>query len=97
MQLAIDLLKRINLFYINFGRSSNEKVLITYFNMTQGESAESVQSSLSRLFQKSLIMRIPQEGKEGPCTEIIPTEYTLGLLDNYSVEEIFFNRMQKQD
>ncbi len=95
MQLAIDILKRINLFYVNYGRSSNEKVLITYFNMTQGQSAENVQSSLCKLFQKNLIMRIPLEEKGEISTDIIPTSYTLGLLDDYKVEEIFFNRMQK--
>ncbi|MCX6735715.1 MAG: hypothetical protein NTZ13_01370 [Candidatus Parcubacteria bacterium] len=95
MQLAIDILKRINLFYVNYGRNSNEKVLITYFNMTQGQSAESVQNSLNKLFQKDLITRASSGEKEEISTDIIPTSYTLGLLDDYTVEEIFFNRIQK--
>lgn len=85
MSLERIVFKRVEFFYSSYGRSSNEGVLIKFFDMTRGVVAEDVQNAIFALINMCLV----QSQGISPNIEIIPTDKGIHIAKNGTLDDFF--------
>jgi hypothetical protein len=83
MSLERSLFERVEFFYSSYGRSSNEGVLIKFFNMTQGVTAEDTENAIFALVNMGLV----QSHGLAPNIEIIPTDKGMLIVKNGTLDD----------
>jgi hypothetical protein len=87
MSLERVVFERVEFFYSSYCRSSNEGVLIKFFNMTRGVTAEDTQNAIFALVNMGLV----QSYGVAPNIEITPTNKGILEVKNETLD-VFFTK-----